>query len=206
MKSTSSARGRVLPVVTFHNETRLFRILAASLLVLAMMVTGAALAQTSSNTDTSPVVETGSDTDSSEIDSGETDSSEIDVGDDQAERSAGDRRVAALVMPIQTGSTMPANARMAGNGWRSLDGYRLADGTDGAPPACTAVQPPAYAVKVANGWACVSGYVRNDQSCIRITAPSYGYIRAGAVICHAGFALDDSGACVAFSALPNTMI
>ena len=72
---------------------------------------------------------------SSEIDSGETDSSEIDVGDDQAERSAGDRRVAALVMPIQTGSTMPANARMAGNGWRCLDGFRLADGTDGAPPA-----------------------------------------------------------------------
>ena len=88
MKSTSSARGRVLPIVTFHNETRLLRILAASLLVLAMMVTGAALAQTSSDTDTSPVVETGSDTDSSEIDSGETDSSEIDVGDNQAERSA----------------------------------------------------------------------------------------------------------------------
>ena len=109
-------------------------------------------------------------------------------------------------MPIQTGSTMPANARMAGNGWRCLDGYRLADGTDGAPPACTAVQPPAYALKVANGWACVSGYVRNDQSCIRITAPSYGYIRDGAVICHAGYALDDSGACVAFSAPPNAMI
>ena len=113
MKSASSAPGRVLPVVTFHNETRL-RILAASLLVLAMVVTGAALAQTSSNTNTSLVVETGSD----------ADSSDTDVGDDQAERSAGDR---------------------------------LADGTDGAPSACTAVQPPAYAVKVANGWACVSG-------------------------------------------------
>ena len=87
-----------------------------------MMVTGAALAQTSSDTDTSPVVETGSDTDSSETDSSEIDSSEIDIGDDQAERSAGDRRVAALVMPIQTGSTMPANARMAGNGWRWLCG------------------------------------------------------------------------------------
>ena len=66
-----------MPVVTFHNETRVLRILAASFLVLAMMVTGAAQAQTSSDTDTSPVVETGSDTDS-----GETDSSEIDVGDD----------------------------------------------------------------------------------------------------------------------------
>ena len=89
-----------------------------------MMVTGAALAQTSSDADTSQVVETGS----------ETNSSDTDIGDDQAERSAGDRRVAALVMPIQTGSTMPANARMAGNGWYCLDGYRLADGTDGAPP------------------------------------------------------------------------
>ena len=109
-------------------------------------------------------------------------------------------------MPIQAGSTMPANPRVEGNVWRCFDGYPLADGTDGAPPACTAVQPPAHAVKVANGWACVSGYVWNDQSCIRITAPSYGYICGGAVICHAGYAVDDSGACMAFSASPNAMI
>ena len=111
-----------------------------------MMVTGAALAQTSSDADTSPVVETASDTDSSD-----TDSSDTDISDGQAERSAGDRRVAALVMPIQAGSTMPANPRVEGNVWRCFDGYPLADGTDGAPPACTAVQPSAHAVKVANG-------------------------------------------------------
>ena len=106
MKSTSPARGRRLPVVTFHNETRLLRLLAASLLVLAIVVTGAALAQTSSDADTPPVVETSS----------YTDSSDTDIGDDQAERSAGGRLVAALVMPIKAGSTMPANASKCPHG------------------------------------------------------------------------------------------
>ena len=106
--------------------------------------------------------------------------------------SGTDTSVSTFVMPVQTGTAMPANARISGNGWICFTGFVLkpgsaasqqatsqqAGGTSAASgqPECLAIRPPRNAIIVANSWQCVRCFTRDGDRCQRIKVPAYGYI------------------------------
>ena len=113
---------------------------------------------------------------------------------------AQDNETSSSLYNYHTGPA-PIGAVIAGNSWRCRDGYAL-----GGSGQCDPVVAPPNGIVVANGWRCMAGFAQDDEACVRLVPPSYGYVRNNRILCVAGYALKTDGSCQPVIAPANAIV